>query len=89
MAHHAEILKAQGNDAFKDGDFDRAEILYTQAITRYSQNPLLFTNRANVRLKLQKWEGVIDDCIHSIDLMPRNMKAYFYLGINFILFILH
>ena len=82
MAHHAEVLKVQGNDAFREGDFEKAETLYTQAITRYSQNPLLFTNRANVRLKLQKWEDAIDDCIHSIDLMPRNMKAYFCLGMR-------
>lgn len=82
MAHVADALKQKGNDLFKAGDFAGAEQQYTQAIQRYSSNPLLFTNRAFARLKLQQWEGVIDDCLHSIDLTGhgQNHKAYFYLG---------
>jgi len=76
----AEQLKNQGNTHFKDGDYDSAETLYGQAIQKNSGNPLLFTNRANARLKLEKWEGVIDDCIRSIELLKENMKAFFYLA---------
>ena len=32
------------------------------------------------RLKLQEWEGCIDDCIKSIELERNSMKAYYYLG---------
>ncbi|KAF2684441.1 U-box-domain-containing protein [Lentithecium fluviatile CBS 122367] len=76
----AEQLKTQGNAQFKNGDYEAAEALYGQAIQKNSNNPLLFTNRANARLKLEKWEGVIDDCIRSIELLKENMKAYFYLA---------
>ena len=76
----AEQLKNQGNQHFKNGDYESAETLYSQAIQKNSSNPLLFTNRANARLKLDKWEGVIDDCIRSIELMKDNMKGFFYLG---------
>jgi tetratricopeptide (TPR) repeat protein len=76
----AEQLKNAGNKCFKNGDYDEAEGLYSQAIQKNSSNPLLFTNRANARLKLEKWEGVIDDCIRSIELLKENMKAFFYLG---------
>jgi tetratricopeptide (TPR) repeat protein len=76
----AEQLKAQGNKQFKDGDYEAAETLYSQAIQKNSGNPLLFTNRANARLKLEKWEGVIDDCLRSVELLKDNMKAFFYLG---------
>jgi STIP1 family protein 1 len=76
----AEQLKNAGNKCFKNGDYDEAEALYSQAIQKNSNNPLLFTNRANARLKLEKWEGVIDDCIRSIELLKDNMKAFFYLG---------
>jgi STIP1 family protein 1 len=76
----AEQLKSQGNAHFKNGDYDQAETLYSQAIQKHSKNPLLFTNRANARLKLEKWEGVINDCLASIELMTENMKAFFYLG---------
>ena len=34
----------------------------------------------NARVKLEKWEGVIDDCIRSIELLKDNMKAFLYLG---------
>lgn len=76
----AEQLKNQGNTHFKNGEYEQAEALYSQAIQKNSKNPLLFTNRANARLKLQKWEGVIDDSIRSIELLKENMKAFFYLG---------
>ncbi|GAM90245.1 hypothetical protein ANO11243_082870 [Dothideomycetidae sp. 11243] len=68
MAHHAEALKTKDQ--------------YTQAILRYSKNPLIFTNRAFARLKLQRWEGVVDDCLHSIEITghDQNFKAYFYLA---------
>jgi STIP1 family protein 1 len=76
----AEQLKNQGNTHFKNAEYDSAETCYSQAITKNSKNPLLFTNRANARLKLEKWESVIDDCLRSIELMKENMKAYFYLA---------
>jgi tetratricopeptide (TPR) repeat protein len=76
----AEQLKNSGNKCFKNGDYEEAEGLYSQAIQKHSANCLLFTNRANARLKLEKWEGVIDDCIRSIELSKENMKAFFYLG---------
>lgn len=76
----AEQLKNSGNKCFKNGDYEGAETLYSQAIQKNSANPLLFTNRANARLKMEKWEGVIDDCIRSIELLKDNMKAFFYLG---------
>jgi tetratricopeptide (TPR) repeat protein len=76
----AEQLKNAGNKCFKNGEYEQAEALYSQAVQKNSNNPLLFTNRANARLKLEKWEGVIDDCIRSIELLKDNMKAFFYLG---------
>lgn len=76
----AEQLKNQGNTHFKNGEYDSAETLYSQAIQKNSSNPLLFTNRANARLKLQKWDAVIDDCLLSISLLSENMKAFFYLA---------
>lgn len=82
MAHHAEALKNQGNNLFKQGDFLGAEGQYTQAILRYSRDPRIFTNRAFARIKLQQWDGVVEDCLHSIELTRHepNFKAYFYLG---------
>lgn len=80
MAHVAEQLKDRGNQHFKNGDYVNAEALYTQAIQRNPNNPLLFTNRANARMKLEAYLEVIDDCIKSIELLRENMKAYTFLG---------
>ncbi|KAF2197266.1 U-box-domain-containing protein [Delitschia confertaspora ATCC 74209] len=73
-------LKEKGNAHFRKGEFESAEACYSQAILKNSQNPLLYTNRANARLKLARWQDVIDDCLKSIELMQENMKAYFYLA---------
>ena len=78
----AEQLKDKGNAHFRKGEFEDAEACYSQAIMKNSKNPLLYTNRANARLKLSRWQDVIDDCLRSIELMKENMKAYFYLGMT-------
>ena len=79
-SYAAEQLKQEGNRHFKNGDYPEAAALYGQAIQKNSSNPLLYTNRANARLKLHQWQDVIDDCLRSIELLHDNMKAYFYLG---------
>ena len=82
MSAAADALKEQGNKAFKNGDYAAAEEFYTQAVQKFSRNPLLFTNRANARLKLQRWEGAVNDCLKSIEISGRaqNHKAYYFLG---------
>ncbi|KAK8167759.1 hypothetical protein BKA80DRAFT_265090 [Phyllosticta citrichinensis] len=80
MAHLSEQLKERGNQLFKHGDYVAAEALYTQAIQKNPNNPLLFTNRANARMKLESWELAIDDCIKSIELLRDNLKAYTFLA---------
>lgn len=82
-SHAAEQLKEKGNKSFRNGDYQEAEDFYTQAIQRYSRNPLIFTNRANVRLKLQKYDAAVNDCLKSIEITGsggQNHKAYYFLG---------
>lgn len=45
----AEKLKTQGNDAFKEGNYIEAISNYSMAINRFSSNPVLYTNRAQVK----------------------------------------
>lgn len=83
MSYLADELKEKGNAAFRNGQFLEAEELYTQAIQRHSRNPLIFTNRANVRLKLQQWDGTVNDCLKSIEITgtnTQNHKAFYFLG---------
>lgn len=82
MAHIADALKDKGNSAFRNGEYLEAEDYYTQAVQKYSRNPLIFTNRANARLKLQRWDGAVNDCLKSIEItgVGQNHKAYYFLA---------
>lgn len=83
MSYLADQLKEQGNDAFRRGDYTAANDLYTEAVQKYSRNPLIFTNRANVRLKLQRWEDAVNDCLKSIEILgpnAQNHKAFYFLA---------
>lgn len=50
------------------------------SIQKDPTNPLLFTNRAFARLKLLAPDLAISDCLKSIELLPKNMKAYNHLA---------
>ena len=83
MSYLADQLKEKGNIAFRNGEYLEAEDFYTQAVQKYSRNPLIFTNRANVRLKLQRWDGAVNDCLKSIETTGangQNHKAFYFLG---------
>ncbi|KAI7206425.1 U-box-domain-containing protein [Hortaea werneckii] len=83
-SYAAEQLKDKGNLAFRNGSYAEAEDFYTQAIQKYSRNPLIFTNRANARLKLQQWDGAVNDCLKSLEITAagtaQNHKAYYFLA---------
>lgn len=82
-SYQAEQLKEKGNAAFRNGEYLEAEDLYTQAVQKYSRNPLIFTNRANARLKLQRYDGAVDDALKSIEITGpdgQNHKAFYFLG---------
>ena len=83
MSYLADQLKEKGNVAFRNGEFAEAEDLYTQAVVKYARNSLIWTNRANVRLKLQRWDGAVNDCLKSIEITGpngQNHKAFYFLG---------
>ncbi|KAG0131124.1 hypothetical protein HOY82DRAFT_344434 [Tuber indicum] len=80
MPVKAEELKNQGNLCYAEGDYVGAEKFYTQAIIKDSTNAAFFTNRALVRLRMDMYDQVIDDCLKAIDLIPSSLKAYSYLG---------
>jgi len=58
----ATEIKERGNQALKDGDLTKAEILYSEALDHERSVPAFWTNRAIVRIKLKKYEEAIHDC---------------------------
>ncbi|KAF3942063.1 hypothetical protein ABW19_dt0202606 [Dactylella cylindrospora] len=73
----AEELKQAGNKFFQNGDWLSADKKYTQAIAIDSRNYTLFTNRALVRMKMERYDDVIDDCAVAINLNREAMKAFY------------
>uniref|UniRef100_A0AAQ6IUF3 J domain-containing protein n=1 Tax=Anabas testudineus TaxID=64144 RepID=A0AAQ6IUF3_ANATE len=80
---NAKALKAkkeEGNKAFKDGNFEAAYDLYSDALTidpnNIKTNAKLYCNRATVGSKLNKLEQAIEDCTKAIKLDETYIKAY-------------
>ncbi|KAI5862034.1 U-box-domain-containing protein [Durotheca rogersii] len=76
----AAKLKEDGNHHFQAGDYIGAESLYSKAIIADDTNPLLYTNRAMARIRLELYDSAISDCQACLKLSHGNMKAYFYLS---------
>ncbi|GFR76132.1 DnaJ homolog subfamily C member 7-like [Elysia marginata] len=72
--------KEEGNTAFREGKFQDAYSLYTEALSidsnNKSTNSKLFCNRATVCSKLGKLEEAIQDCSRALELDDTYLKAY-------------
>jgi len=72
--------KEAGNAAFKEGKFDDALKLYTEALEVDLNNKLfkavLYTNRATVLAKLNRLQDAIENCNNAIKLDDTYIKAY-------------
>uniref|UniRef100_A0A673BM62 DnaJ homolog subfamily C member 7 n=1 Tax=Sphaeramia orbicularis TaxID=375764 RepID=A0A673BM62_9TELE len=80
---NAKALKAkkeEGNKSFKEGNFEAAYELYSEALTidpnNIKTNAKLYCNRATVGSKLKKLEQAIEDCTKAIKLDETYIKAY-------------
>ena len=65
------------------GDFNQAEIYWTELIDHFPENPALWSNRGNVRISQNKLVEAIADYDQSIKLYPSFPDAYLNRGIAF------
>jgi STIP1 homology and U-box containing protein 1 len=75
-------FKEQGNKRFGNGDYSGATEFYSKAIHHDPTNPLFYTNRAMACLKTAppNYRQAAADSRISIELLPKNLKAFFYLA---------
>ena len=71
----AAEFKAQGNDAFKAGEFSKAEELYGKGIEAAPENHVLYANRAASLLAQEKFEDAKSDCEKCLAIEPTFYKA--------------
>jgi tetratricopeptide (TPR) repeat protein len=74
-------FKEEGNDAFKNGNWDSAAKLYTKAInlqkTEDKDLATFLKNRAAAYLKLKNYDAAVSDCDKSLEIVPHDPKALY------------
>uniref|UniRef100_A0A023GNV4 Putative heat shock protein n=1 Tax=Amblyomma triste TaxID=251400 RepID=A0A023GNV4_AMBTT len=75
----AKILKEEGNNLFKAGDFVGALDKYTGALSLVDSNErvVLLNNRAAANLKLHRFEDAVRDASEVLELSPTDAKALY------------
>eukprot|EP00441_Pelagodinium_beii_P026318 CAMPEP_0197663020 /NCGR_PEP_ID=MMETSP1338-20131121/55813_1 /TAXON_ID=43686 ORGANISM="Pelagodinium beii, Strain RCC1491" /NCGR_SAMPLE_ID=MMETSP1338 /ASSEMBLY_ACC=CAM_ASM_000754 /LENGTH=518 /DNA_ID=CAMNT_0043241191 /DNA_START=41 /DNA_END=1597 /DNA_ORIENTATION=+ len=73
--HMSDSEKEKGNEAFYSKDWAEAEAYYTRSLQYKADDPSTWSNRALVRLKLEKPDKALQDCEHALALNPNYMKA--------------
>lgn len=76
----AEELKAEGNDLFKQGEYQKSADMYTAAlricpVDFNAERSILYANRAAAKTKLNFKPSAIDDCTKAIEHNPKYLKA--------------
>ncbi|KAG9327402.1 hypothetical protein KVV02_005978 [Mortierella alpina] len=76
----AEQHKLKGNDFFKTKSFDDAIHEYSTAIVKDPKVATYYCNRANCYLKLGRYSSVVSDCERVVELDPKSVKGYYFMG---------
>uniref|UniRef100_A0A8C2SPG9 Sperm associated antigen 1 n=1 Tax=Coturnix japonica TaxID=93934 RepID=A0A8C2SPG9_COTJA len=66
--------KEKGNEAFASGDYVEAVTYYTRSIS-VLPTAAAYNNKAQAEIKLQDWNGALQDCEKVLDMEPSNVKA--------------
>ena len=72
----SDELKKQGNTAFQECKYGKAEALYTQAIEYNSESHVLYGNRSAARHALERYEDSLTDAMRALELSPNWTKGY-------------
>jgi tetratricopeptide repeat protein 12 len=68
-----------GNQAFRNGEFEKAVSMYSKAIDQVRDSPILYNNRALSFIRLSLFKRAIIDCDFVINkLDEKNLRAWLY-----------
>lgn len=68
-----------GNQAFRNGDFEKAVSMYSKAIDQVRDSPILYNNRALSFIRLSLFKRAVIDCDFVINkLDEKNLRAWLY-----------
>lgn len=76
----AKAAKADGNEAYKAGDYEKAVKHYTKAIAGSSDDHTLFSNRSAAYASMEQYQPALDDALKLVEMRPDWGKGYARLG---------
>ncbi|XP_030076910.1 tetratricopeptide repeat protein 12 [Microcaecilia unicolor] len=76
----ANALKEMGNEAFSRGDYETAVQRYSEGLDKLRDIEVLYTNRAQAYIKLEKYEDAITDCEWALRCNDKSIKARVHMG---------
>ena len=74
----ANVIKEEGNKAFRANNFEEAVTFYTDAMKIAKDLSPLYTNRAATYLKLEQYDLAIEDCDFALRIDEKWIKAHIY-----------
>lgn len=68
-----------GNQAFRNGEYEKAVSMYTKALDQVRDSPILYNNRALSYIRLSLYKRAIIDCDFVLNkLDEKNLRAWLY-----------
>ncbi|KAM5140329.1 tetratricopeptide repeat protein 12 [Mantella aurantiaca] len=80
----ASALKDLGNEAYAKGDYETAIQRYSEGLEKLRDMQVLYTNRAQAYIKLQKYQSAITDCEWALKCDGKCLKAYVHMAKAFL-----
>lgn len=75
----AQSLKEEGNEYFKERDYKKAIVAYTEGLKRncsdHDLNAVIYTNRAAAHFHLGNMRSALNDAVSAKKLKPHHIKA--------------
>ncbi|XP_078249031.1 tetratricopeptide repeat protein 4 isoform X1 [Pogona vitticeps] len=79
LEEQAKTYKNEGNDYFKEKDYKKAVISYTEGLKKkcgdLELNAMLYTNRAAAQFYLGNYRSALNDAVAARKLKPSHLKA--------------
>ncbi|KFV68646.1 Tetratricopeptide repeat protein 4, partial [Dryobates pubescens] len=78
-AELAKMYKNEGNEYFKEKDYKRAVVAYSEGLKKKCEDPelnaVLYTNRGAAQFHLGNYRSALNDAIQARKLKPTHLKA--------------
>ena len=75
------LIRMEGRLLQRLGMFDEAEKFYTEQLSRFPKNPLLFLDRAQIYWRMKNLQGALEDARMALSQKTNLFEAYYLIGV--------